>query len=650
MCLIMSKPKISVILPVYNVEDYLTETLNSILNQSMIDDIEVIMVDDGSTDESRYIIERYALDYDNFHAYHKDNEGQAITRNFGLKLAQGDYIHFFDSDDFIPSKAYETLYDIALKNDSDIVSGNVQKFARYNVWEDNLFKNSFGDMTEVIGSTTLDQMPSLIWDTITCNKLYKREFLLKNNIEFPDKRIAFEDIPFSLKSYILSDRISITPEICYYWRLRSDNTSLTQQDLDVESMEDRLEILNMASRLLVEHDVNSDIANEEYLKWIDHDLKFFIKRFDHFPKERHRAIFDEIHELVKPMPSEIIESLNSYKRAVFEMVLNDDFDSFVSFAPLENDLFENPHVPDFLGEEYKGYFDFNEAIKDEELNADLTGVDWDESNIFIEYSGMINYLSGDLTYDVSADLVDDDKIHSLEVTDSRIAVPIDLIRNTDHSRIEVCYNFPDFKKQCTLKNRHRQSIDFDDFYLDLNIGINSNLFIDIMEKTDNPVEIEAITYENGEYVLKGTSKSHIDCVYMENVITFEKISCPAEYINENEFTFRICEWDIFDSAVKKWEINCTDSKNSLRVSKSFEFYDRYNKVRFINSRNKILIEDDLYHVYDELKAYDDLKSSYVPSLKSENDMLKEEIDQLNDRIEEFKSRKAVRIADKLNMN
>jgi glycosyltransferase involved in cell wall biosynthesis len=78
----MNRPKISVILPIYNVEPYIEECLDSILNQTMIDDLEVIMVDDGSSDDSRYTIERYALDHDNFHAYHKENEGSGIARNY----------------------------------------------------------------------------------------------------------------------------------------------------------------------------------------------------------------------------------------------------------------------------------------------------------------------------------------------------------------------------------------------------------------------------------------------------------------------------------------------------------------------------------------------------------------------------------------
>ena len=94
--------KISVILPIYNVEDYLEETLDCLLNQTIISDIEVLMIDDGSTDNSRYIIEKFALDYENFHAYHKVNEGQGIARNYGLQFAKGEYVHFLDSDDYIP--------------------------------------------------------------------------------------------------------------------------------------------------------------------------------------------------------------------------------------------------------------------------------------------------------------------------------------------------------------------------------------------------------------------------------------------------------------------------------------------------------------------------------------------------------------------
>ena len=94
--------KISVIVPVYNAGFYLRDSLDSLLNQTMLEDIEVIMVDDGSNDNSRYIIEEYALDHENFFAYHKKKEGLTFARNFGMDLANGEYIAFLDADDYIP--------------------------------------------------------------------------------------------------------------------------------------------------------------------------------------------------------------------------------------------------------------------------------------------------------------------------------------------------------------------------------------------------------------------------------------------------------------------------------------------------------------------------------------------------------------------
>ena len=654
----MSEPKISVILPVYDVEDYLTETLDCILKQSMIDDLEVIMVDDGSTDESRYIIERYALDYDNFHAYHKTNEGQGIARNYALELAKGDYVHFLDSDDYLPVNAYETLYDIALRNDSDFVIANVKRFARYNVWDDILFKNSYKGISDVIDSTSLNEMPSIIWDTITCNKLYKREFLLNNSIRFPEKHISFEDIPFSMESYILADKISITPEVCYYWRFRNDHTSTTQQDSDVASIRARLEILRSVHEMLIRYNVGQNIADGEYLKWINHDLKFFIKRFDHFPEGQHRELFDEIRELVMLIPDYIIESQNTYKKVIFKMVLNNDFDNFIKFAPLENELFENPHVPEFITDEYKEYFDFKEAAKDEELMAEITDVSNDETCILIGFNAKVNYLSDDCEHEISASLLEGDSRYPLEVNESQITIPADFIKDKKHSVIEVCCRFDGIEKTCILKNRHRKSIEFEDFYLDLNTGMNSSLYIDIMKRTDNTIEINDICYKNGRFVLSGTSKEGIGDVYIENVITFDRIECPLNH--SGEVTFEISESDLQDAAVKKWEINSNECPNSIKVSESFEFYRNHSKIRFINSRNKILIENDVYNPIEELDALNsqakELKSQISSfngeksELVSENNRLKKENAEMNERISQFKSRKVVKIADKLKLN
>ena len=201
-------------------------------------------------------------------------------------------------------------------------------------------------------------------------------------------------------------------------------------------------------------------------------------------------------------------------------------------------------------------------------------------------------------------------------------------------------------------------IQMEDFYLDLNTGMNSSLYIDIMKRTDNSIVINDIRYQNGKFVLNGTSKEGIGDVYIENVITFDRIECPLNHAGE--VTFEISESDLQDAAVKKWEINSRQYPNSISVSEPFEFYRNHSKIRFINSRNKILIENDVYNPIEELDVLNsqnnELKSQISSlngeksKLDSENNRLKKENAEMNERISQFKSRKVVKIADKLKLN
>ena len=184
----MENPKISVIIPIFNVEEYLEETLNCLLNQTIIEDMEILMIDDGSSDESRYIIEKYALDYDNFHAFHQENKGPSNSRNMAIPLAKGEYIHFLDSDDYLDYDCYESLYQLAKRNDSDIVIFRRVRLKRYNIKESYLAIEGYKNINKTLDSIDLKDYPGLIWDTFCTNKLYKREFIEKNNLKFKQIR------------------------------------------------------------------------------------------------------------------------------------------------------------------------------------------------------------------------------------------------------------------------------------------------------------------------------------------------------------------------------------------------------------------------------------------------------------------------------
>lgn len=643
----MIQPKISVIIPVYNTGDYLEETLMSLLNQTMIDDIEVLMIDDGSTDDSRYIIEKYALDYDNFHAYHKENEGQGVARNYALKFAKGEYIHFFDSDDYLPPNAYETLYGHALKNRDDMVIFNVSYFSFYNNWENLLFKNSYNKLSENIYSTRLTDYLDMLWDTITCNKLYKKEFLEKNDIRFLDKKIFFEDIPFSLETYLLADSITVIREKLYFWRYRNNRSSTTQHDLSVRNFKDRLDILEVCLNLFDKYDVDEDIRNFEYVKWLDHDLKFFLKRIDNYPDESYEELLDEVYDIIGRVPSKLFEDLTSYQKVLYNLILDRQYDSAVAFAPLENELYEQPEIPQFLDEKYRKYFDFERDAKTQDLNVEVVNVSNDESNLFLEFEGHIYFLPSQTKHDIAAELVDGNEVCSIEVnrSDSVIVIPFELIKNKNNIKVRLTYRFDDFTKEAYLKIKKRKLVSFDDFDVEINFRKSFHVYLDYKEKHDNKIKVTDIFFNSKEFVFKAKSQNRINRMIIENNITFEKFSYSVDYIDESAFEFVIPYEDILSSVIKKWELNCEDSLNNVFLSKKYHFFTKNYEIKFSNVKNKIYISNQIYDPIESLKQLNDKNDK----LDIEKKKLKKENSNLKKDIEKYNSRKVVKLVDKFKL-
>lgn len=653
----MTNPKISVIIPVYNVADYLDESLNSVLSQTIIDDIEVIMVDDGSTDDSRYIVENYALDYDNFHAYHKENGGAGVARNYGLQFAKGEYIHFMDPDDYINPQAYEKLYNLAIANDCDVVIGNAVRYDRYKIWDENLFKRSFKDFDEDLRIGSVNERLSILWDTVLWNKLFRTDFVNSNNIRFPNQNVIYQDIPFTLKSYVLAKSIYITQEVMYYWRLRKKSRSSTQQYENIKTFYDRIKILDISERLMNEMDVNDEIRSYEYQKWLIHDLKLFLKRLTKFSDEYYGEIISNVHRIIKDFPSEFIDNLNSYRKVMYKMVENDDLDSLIKFSDLENDLMLNPVIPDTLDEKYHKYIDFKMDGKDEELNIVKEDIESDDENIRISFNHHINYVDGDYPHEIKASLVENQNEHDLEVMDDVIVLPIDLIKDMDgRLYIKAYYISKDFNKQSFLQSRKRQVIRFDGFDLEFGIGINKKFTINVRKTNTNMIEINEILFEDNEFKFTAKSNFPIENIVLENVITFDRIEYPIVY-NDNLITFTIPYQDICNNPIRKWEIKTDSLFNSIKLAKKVTYYRRSNRIHFLNARNKILIEEDIYNKYEELdivnEDFEEVNQINMElkvnnnNLKRENMKLEKEYLRLNNKVEEYKARKVVRFADKI---
>ncbi|MFB4331521.1 glycosyltransferase family 2 protein [Paenibacillus sp. CR_12] len=252
--------RISVIVPVYNVENYLIECLDSLVSQTM-QDIEVIMINDGSTDSSGSIIDRYAEMYHNFKAIHKKNQGLGNTRNYGVMVAKGEYVAFLDSDDYVPINTYEIMYQLAqYYNNADVV---LAKAIRFNTRESHDYDPVEGVYEGIDYITNIKNTPQLLHNGIVANKLHRRQFLLENELLFPEN-ILYEDTYFSLKEYLLASKIVVSPRVCYYWRIREDrdNLSISQTNNNLNNLIDRLNINKMCDELIAEINPGRIIENQ----------------------------------------------------------------------------------------------------------------------------------------------------------------------------------------------------------------------------------------------------------------------------------------------------------------------------------------------------------------------------------------------------
>ena len=225
--------KVSIIVPIYGVENFLRECVDSILNQS-IKDIEIILIDDGGKDNCPQIIDEYAQKDNRIIAIHKQNGGYGQTCNVGLERATGEYVAIVEPDDYIDSKMYEDLYNIACKFNSDIVKScfydNLQAKE-----EQRILKTKWNDFIPENKSFTIEEYPFfLYYHPSIWSCIYKREFLQKNNIKFIEAPGAgWTDNPFQVQTMCLAERINYTPNAYYYWRRLNSDESKDLKDYTI---------------------------------------------------------------------------------------------------------------------------------------------------------------------------------------------------------------------------------------------------------------------------------------------------------------------------------------------------------------------------------------------------------------------------------
>lgn len=247
-------PILSVIVPVYNVERYLGECIDSIISQTF-KNIEIIIVNDGSKDSSLEIAHRYERNDRRIRVISQFNQGLPAARNAGLQIARGEYVAFVDSDDIIDTAMYEKLITIIKSYQTDLVVCGYMRFDKINStigWQ-------YSEDVIILNKENICEFFGYSIGSV-CNKLYKNELIKKYKIEFVDKDIVSqEDYYFNIKYFMHSKVIASVKEPFYHYRIRSG--SITNTAHPINMMEKNLRLIDLIQKYNRENSIHINIES-----------------------------------------------------------------------------------------------------------------------------------------------------------------------------------------------------------------------------------------------------------------------------------------------------------------------------------------------------------------------------------------------------
>lgn len=315
-----NSPKVSVIVPVYNSQEYIYECVNSLLCQTL-EDIEIILVNDGSTDSSPSILDNFAKKDKRIKVIHQTNKKQGGARNSGIKIAKGEYITFVDSDDWVDKYFLEKLYKKAIQSKSDIVMCDyyrAKSFLKFKKVKKSRIDNIFlqNDHINLKTSSLQPSRKSSFCMAVCWNKLFKNE-LAKKYLKFPEG-IFFEDSPPVFLALAMAKKISVVNEKLYFYRI--SNLSSTTHSKD----ERRFDLIKVQN-ILLENFNKYDFG--KFKKFcVNFMVKDLIKHFKEIDKSLAKKFYKEIKNIIYKIKKQNCFSLVDLKYKVKgNLILNTNY-------------------------------------------------------------------------------------------------------------------------------------------------------------------------------------------------------------------------------------------------------------------------------------------------------------------------------------
>ncbi|WP_350270378.1 CDP-glycerol glycerophosphotransferase family protein [Brevibacterium sp. CBA3109] len=301
------RPVLAVVVPAFNVENYLRECLNSVLGQSY-SNLDVLIVNDGSTDSTGAIADEYARNHKRVRVIHQQNAGLGAARNAGLTHSTSQFITFVDSDDTVPPGTYERAMTTLAGTGSDVCIASVSRFDSRNKWLPFWVHLAHDEERLAIRGT---DFPPIMWDVFAWNKVYRRSSWDRLVGHFPEGTL-YEDQECTAKLFVGGAKLDVLKEVGYNWRLREDNSSITQQKTSVSDLRQRLDVAFKVREVISDSD--ESFLRYWYAKTLGEDLYYYIREVPRADNEFFDVLAEGVSRLWNDAPDLAFDAIDPIRR------------------------------------------------------------------------------------------------------------------------------------------------------------------------------------------------------------------------------------------------------------------------------------------------------------------------------------------------
>jgi CDP-glycerol glycerophosphotransferase len=324
-------PTLSVVVPVYNVEEYLDECLASIACSTW-KDLEVVMVDDGSTDDSATIARGWAERDERFFLVQQENRGLGAARNAGIPHARGRYLAFLDSDDKVPEAAYERMITTLERTGSDLATGNVHRFDGQRVWQAPLTRGVH-DRTRLRTHVSRDH--ELLRDLLAHNKVWRRTFWDDHDLAFP-VGVLYEDLPVTIPAHVMATSVDVLADVVDLWRYRTTGlASITQEKAaSARQVKDRMAGVISVSRFMAEH-ADADLKDRYDLTALERDVRYFVDVLPDVDVEYRHTALEAFRAFLAQVSPEVLPRVVLRHRLKYDLIRRGEVDRLLAYLHLQ---------------------------------------------------------------------------------------------------------------------------------------------------------------------------------------------------------------------------------------------------------------------------------------------------------------------------